>query len=128
MCEKNAVIERVSDRATFQKASVASLPFNEGQFDAAVSNFVFHEVKDVKDKRELIQKSLRVVQKGGAFSFQDLFLIEKFYGKVDDLLKVISSWNIEEVHFTNTSKLVKIPLLLRLPRMLGKIGIIYGKK
>ncbi|MDD2665656.1 MAG: class I SAM-dependent methyltransferase [Methanocellales archaeon] len=128
MCEKNAVIEEVSDRVIFKKASAASLPFNDGEFDAAVSNFVFHEVRDAKDKRELIQESLRVVRKGGAFSFQDLFLIGKFYGKVDDLLKVIGSWNIEEVHFTNTSKLVKIPRLLRLPWMLGKIGIIYGKK
>jgi ubiquinone/menaquinone biosynthesis C-methylase UbiE len=128
MCEKNAVIERVEDRAAFQKASAANLPFNDGEFDAAVSNFVFHEVRDVKDKRDLIQESLRVVRKGGAFSFQDLFLVEKFYGEVDVLLKFIGSWEIEEVYFTNTANLVYIPRLLRFPWMLGKIGIIYGKK
>jgi Methylase involved in ubiquinone/menaquinone biosynthesis len=130
MCKRNAEIEGVGDRVAFQKASASSLPFNDGEFDAVVSNFVFHEVKDTRDKRELIREALRVVRKGGVFSFQDLFLSERFYGygEVDNLLETIRKWGIEEVHFINTKDLVEIPRLLRVPWMLGKIGIIYGKK
>jgi hypothetical protein len=51
ICEKNAVIEGVSDRVEFQKANAESLPFDEGYFDAVVSNFVFHMVGKAKDKR-----------------------------------------------------------------------------
>ena len=73
VCERNATIEGVADRVTFQKASASALPFEAGSFDAAVSNLVFHEVSDANDKRELIKEALRVVRKGGAFAFQDLF-------------------------------------------------------
>ena len=128
VCENNAAIEGVRDRVHFQRASASNLPFKDGEFDAAVSNFVFHEVRDAKDKRDVIREALRVIQKGGVFSFQDLFLVEKIYGEIDDLLETIREWGIEEVHFTNTANLVEIPRLLHVPWMLGKIGIIYGKK
>lgn len=128
VCENNAATEGVGQRTNFQKASAADLPFDDGKFDAAVSNFVFHEVRDAKDKREVVQEALRVVKKGGAFSFQDLFLSEKIYGELEDLLKTIRDWGIEEVHFTNTADLVNISRILRIPGMLGEIGIIYGKK
>ena len=44
ICEKNAQIESVQDRVTFQNASASALPFPDGSFDAVVSNLVFHEV------------------------------------------------------------------------------------
>jgi len=128
MCEKNAAIEGVGEQTNFQRASAADLPFDDDKFDAAVSNFVFHEVKDARDKRDVIREALRVVRKGGAFSFQDLFLVHKLYGDIDDLIETIHQWGIEEVHFTSTADLVDIPRLLRTPFMLGEIGIIYGKK
>jgi hypothetical protein len=62
------------------------------------------------------------------FAFQDLFLVKKYYGDVDDLVATIRSWGIEEVAFANTSRSEFIPKALRLPFMLGRIGIIYGKK
>jgi len=37
------------DRTKFQKADASDLPFNNEEFDAIVSNFVFHEVRSVKD-------------------------------------------------------------------------------
>ena len=128
VCEKNVTTEGVGEQINFQRASAADLPFDDGEFNAAVSNFVFHEVRDAKAKREVVQEALRVVEKGGAFSFQDLFLSEKIYGEIEDLLKTIRNWGIEEVHFTSTADLVDIPRLLRIPGMLGEIGIIYGKK
>jgi len=127
-CEENAEVAGVADRMTFQKASAADIPFEDGSFDVAVSNFVFHEVSDAKDKREVIREALRVVKKGGHFAFQDLFLVEALYGDVDDLLETIKGWGIAEVAFVDTSSSDFIPIVLKLPFMVGKIGIIYGTK
>jgi SAM-dependent methyltransferase len=127
-CERNAQAAGVAERVDFQKASAAALPFEDGVFDAVVSNFVFHEVIDAKDKRDLLKEALRVVKKGGQFAFQDLFLAKEFYGEVDDLLKAIEGWGIDEVAFVDTSASDFIPAILKLPFMVGKIGIIYGKK
>jgi len=128
VCEHNAEAAGVAERTGFQKASASALPFEDGFFDAAVSNFVFHEVSDAKDKRELIREALRVVKKDGHFSFQDLFLVKGLYGEVDDLLKTIKGWGIAEVAFVDTSASDFIPAALKLPFMVSKIGIVYGTK
>ncbi len=127
-CERNAEIEGVHDRVTFQKASAISLPFEEGYFDAAVSNFVFHEVSDAKNKRELIREALRVIKKSGRFSFQDEFLIKQVYGDIDDLVENIKSWGVSKVEFVNTRDSDFIPKALKLPFILGSMGIIHGEK
>jgi ubiquinone/menaquinone biosynthesis C-methylase UbiE len=127
-CERNAKIEGVSERVTFQKASASSLPFEDEYFDAAVSNFVFHEVSDVKDKREVIREALRVVKKGGKFSFQDEFLVKQIYGNPDDLVATIKSWGISKVEFVKTRDAEFIPRALKVPLFLGTIAIIAGEK
>ncbi|MEZ4769686.1 MAG: class I SAM-dependent methyltransferase, partial [Caldilineales bacterium] len=73
-CEQNAALAGVAERTEFKKASAASLPFDDNLFDAVVSHFVFHEVADVPDKRNVVKEALRVLRPGGSFSFQDLFL------------------------------------------------------
>jgi len=128
LCTKNAEIERVADRLAFQKASAVALPFPDEYFDLAVSNLVFHEVQDAKDKRDLIKEALRVVKKGGKFVFQDLFLVKRIYGEPDDLLNTIKGWCVGNVEFVHTSNSDFIPRALRLPFMLGSIGIIYGTR
>ncbi len=128
VCEKNAAIEGVGDRIMFQKASALKLPFEDGAFDAVVSNLTFHEVRDVKDKKELIREALRVLRKGGKFTFQDLFLVKKTYGTPEELVKTIKSWGVSDVKFIDTHKESFIPRALRLPFMVGTMGIITGKK
>lgn len=128
VCERNAEIAGVAGRVTFQRASASSLPFEDEFFDAAVSNFVFHEVKDTWDKRGVIKEALRVVKREGRFAFQDLFLLKSVYGEIDDLIETIKSWGIEEVEFVDTSNSDFIPGALKSPMMLGRIGIIHGKK
>jgi SAM-dependent methyltransferase len=128
VCIKNAKIEDVEDRVEFIKASASSIPFDDGYFDAAVSNLVFHEVKDTEDKRLVIREALRVVKPGGVFAFQDLFHEKNIYGDIDDLLKDIGSWGVEEVHFISTRDSKFIPKALKLPFMVGSIGILQGKK
>jgi len=127
-CEKNAQIAGVADRTSFQKASAAKLPFADEFFDITVSNFVFHEVLDTKDKKDVIKEAFRVLKKGGLFVFQDLFLVERMYGETQDLLVAIKDWGIDDIKFVNTSRQEFIPQAMKPPFMLGKIGIIYGRK
>jgi SAM-dependent methyltransferase len=128
VCKENARIEGVIDKVTFLKATASDLPFNDGYFDAAISNLVFHEVNDTRDKRDVIKEALRVVKKDGVFAFQDLFLDKRIYGDLEDLLDTIRSWGIERVEFTNTRDSEFIPGALKLPFMVGAIGIIHGTK
>jgi len=127
-CEKNAQIAGVAQRASFQKASAAKLPFADEYFAAVISNFVFHEVQDVKDKRDVIKEALRVLKKDGVFMFQDLFLWKSIYGEPEDLLATIQSWGVQEVKLVDTSQQDFIPKAMKLPFMVGQIGIIHGKK
>jgi SAM-dependent methyltransferase len=128
VCDRNAEIEGVAGRVAFQRASASSLPFDDEAFGLVVSNLVFHEVRNVRDKKKLIKEALRVVKNGGWFVFQDLFLWKRVYGEVDDLLETIRSWGIERVEFVNTSNSDFIPKALKLPFMLGTVGILYGRK
>jgi SAM-dependent methyltransferase len=127
-CEANAKVEGVDGRVEFRKASASKLPFVDEYFDAAVSNFCFHEVVDSNDKREVIREALRVVRKGGKFAFQDLFLLKKVYGTPEELVSVIESWGIAEVEFIETRNEPFVPAVLKLPFMLGRIAIIRGQK
>lgn len=127
-CDQNATAEGVADRVSFQKASAVYLPFDDESFDAAVSNFVFHEIREVKDKTQLVKEALRVVRKGGKFCFQDVLAGRGLYGNPDQLLQTIRGWGVQEADYVNTSGADFIPRLLRNPIMVGSIGIIYGTK
>ena len=128
VCEENAAIEGVSERTAFRRASASKLPFEDEQFDAALSHFVFHEVADAADKRDVIKEALRVLKKGGVFSFQDMFLDEKLYSKRDDLVKTIQNWGVQEVQFLDSHEVLSIPGLLDTGRTLRNCSIIYGRK
>jgi SAM-dependent methyltransferase len=127
-CETNARAEGVGGRVVFQKASASKLPFADEYFDAAVSNLCFHEVADSKNKREVIREALRVVKKGGKFAFQDLFLLKQVYGNPDELVAAIKSWGITKVEFVETRNALFIPVALKLPFMVGRMGLIKGEK
>lgn len=127
-CEANAKAAGVGERTVFEKASASKLPFDDGYFDAAVSNLCFHEVADAKDKREVIREALRVVKKDGKFAFQDLFLLKPVYGDMDALVATIKGWGVAEVEFVETRNAPFIPAALKLPFMVGRIGIIKGRK
>ena len=128
ICEENAALEGVSERTEFKRASASGLPFGDEHFDAVLSHFVFHEVADAADKRDVIKEALRVLKKGGAFSFQDMFLDEKLYGKRDDLVKTMQNWGLQEVRFLDSHEILSIPALLNTSRTLGNCSIIYGRK
>ena len=129
-CEKNAQIEGVVDHISFQKGDAAKLDFPDETFDAAVSNFVFHEVRTAKDKRDVVKEALRVVKKGGVFSFQDMFSQKSLYGDMEEFVKSLKEEGISEVHYIGNleKKLDFIPGFVTTPWMISGMGIIYGKK
>ena len=129
-CEKNAQIEGVADRTSFQKGDAAKLDFPDESFDAAVSNFVFHEVRTAKDKRDVVREALRIVKKGGVFSFQDMFSQKALYGDMEQFVRELKAEGISEVHYIGNleKKLDFIPGVVTTPWMISGMGIIYGEK
>jgi SAM-dependent methyltransferase len=64
--EKNATIAKVGDRCTFQYGNALDLPFEDGEFQLVVSNFVFHEV-NAPDRMILFKEIARALAPGGTF-------------------------------------------------------------
>lgn len=128
-CQRNAETEGVASRIHFQKGDAAKLDFSDEAFDAAVSNFVFHEVRTQRDKREVVREALRVVKKDGAFAFQDLFSQTQVYGNMEEFIEELRREGIQEIHYIpNVEKQGFIPKFVQAPWMLQGIGLIYGKK
>ena len=127
-CEDNARIEGVGERLSFRQASASSLPFQDGEFDAVVSNLVFHEVKDTRDKMSLVKEALRVLRKGGAFALQDLFYVDRFFGSPEEIVQTMRGWGVENVELSATKDSALIPAALKLPFMVGTLGLLTGKK
>lgn len=128
VCEENARRCEVADRVTFQQGSAASLPFADGEFDLVVSNLVFHEVQEVKNKRDLVREALRVLKPGGVFVLQDLFLLKAYYGDSDAFTAELRLHGYIDVDFIRTCNEYFIPRLLKLPFMLGTIALLKGHK
>ena len=128
VCEKNAQAAEVEDRIHFQKGDAAALDFANDTFDGAVSNLTFHEVKSAADKRSVVQEALRVVKPGGTFAFVDYFYAEEYYGKKLEFEKYLMDLNLAYFEYKPLQDMLAIPILLRHPKILGKVGIIYGKK
>ncbi len=127
-CEKNASLEGVADRVSFQKGDAAKLDFADESFDGAVSNFVFHEVKTAPDKREVVREALRVVRRGGAFAFQDLFDQKSLYGDIQVLLEELQKdGTVKEIHYIpHVEKQDFVPGFVQAPWMIQGVGLLYG--
>jgi ubiquinone/menaquinone biosynthesis C-methylase UbiE len=128
VCEKNAQIGNVESQVRFQKGDAAALDFATDTFDAATSNLTFHEVKSVVDKREVLCEALRVVKPGGAFAFVDYFYNEQYYGKASELESYLKNLKFSQFEYKPLQDIIAIPMLLRHPKIFGKVGIIYGRK
>ena len=126
-CERNATLEGVSRRTTFMQGDAAALPFADGTFDAAVSNFVFHEVKTQPDKKQVIAEALRVVKPGGRFAFHDLFYDTGIYGDTAALETYLSTL-ASDIHLMPTAGETGVPPFLRNKLFLKHTGLIYGRK
>jgi SAM-dependent methyltransferase len=128
ICELNARKSGVNSRVEFQKGDAAQLEFPTNHFDAAVSNLTFHEVKSVANKRLVLKEALRVVKPGGKFAFIDYFYDEKYYGKPTDFTAFLKGQNLTSIERWRIEDEIKLPALLKHPKILGRVGIIYGVK
>jgi ubiquinone/menaquinone biosynthesis C-methylase UbiE len=128
LCETNARIEGVADRIDFKKASAAKLPFNDEEFDAIVSNFVFHEIRSIRDKKELFAEAFRVLKKGGRFSIQDKLLSKGTYGNIEDVMETIKSWEIQEIKLIKTVDELPMPSNFIIKKFMKTSGLLCGKK
>lgn len=125
-CQDNAVAAGVADRVHFEEGGAQRLPYADGEFDAVVSNYVFHEVREEKDKRRLLREALRVLRPSGAFAFQDLFGMKTIYGDLDALMASLRADGLASLEFARLGDTVDIPLLLR--PISGSSGVFYGIK
>jgi SAM-dependent methyltransferase len=128
VCEKNARIVKVENRVYFQKGDAALLDFSNNTFDGAISNLTFHEVKSVPDKKLVLQEALRVVKSDGSFSFVDYFFDEKYYGTPSEFEQFLKDLNLTQFERKRLQDVILLPALLKHPKILGKVGIIFGKK
>ncbi len=128
-CETNATLEKVSSSITFMKGDAAKLPFEDGTFDAAISNFVFHEVRTQPQKQLVVREALRVVKKGGYFAFHDLFENKAFYGNMEEFVEGLRKEGITELQYIpHTERLPLVPGFTKAPWMLTDLGLLYGRK
>jgi SAM-dependent methyltransferase len=128
VCDKNARIGGVENRVHFQKGDAAALEFASDTFDGVVSNLTFHEVRSASDKREVVREALRVVKNGGRFAFVDYFYNAKFYGPAAEFENYLRSLTLSHFEIRPLRELIELSLLLRHPKILGKAGIVYGRK
>lgn len=127
-CERNARALGVEDRVRFERASAATLPFEDGSMDAVVSHFVFHEVKDGGGPQAALKEAVRVLRPGGVLSVQDMFLDRRLYGHVEVLLDTLRSYGMQDVRFARLSDQIRIPWGMGGRRVLGAAGLIRGVK
>jgi ubiquinone/menaquinone biosynthesis C-methylase UbiE len=128
VCEDNAQAAGVASRVRFQKGDAAALDFANGTFDGAVSNLTFHEVRSVADKRAVVREALRVVKPGGRFAFVDYFYEEKYYGKASEFEEHLRNLELSKFEYKPLRDAMVVPVLLRHPKIFGKVGIVYGRK
>lgn len=128
ICEANAECEGVSDQISFIKASASNLPFDDNEFDVAVSCLTFHEVKDENDKVKVFKEALRVIKKNGEFIFLDLFLDENVFGKNDEFFPTINSLGVSSIKIEKLEDIIDLPKILLNKKVLGNAVIISGRK
>ena len=128
VCNENARLARVHERVHFQKGDAATLEFPPNTFDGAISNLTFHEVRSVADKRAVLQEALRVVKTGGSFAFVDYFYEPKYYGEGSAFDGFLDSLGLAQLEYKPLHEMMAVPLLLRHPRILGRVGLMIGRK
>ncbi len=128
VCQVNAHIAGVFERVRFVKGDAAALDFTDNSFDAVVSTLTFHEVKSARNKRELVREALRTLKPGGSFVFVDYFYDRRYYGESDEFQIFLWSLGLSTLEFEPLDKVLTYPKLLRHPKALGRVGIVYGVK
>jgi ubiquinone/menaquinone biosynthesis C-methylase UbiE len=128
ICEENSRIANVSSRVQFVKGDAAALDFPDETFDAVVSNLTFHEVETAPVKSAVVAEALRVLRPGGAFAFVDYFFESKYYGPAGEFDTFLLGLRLHSVALRRLGAMIDVPAILRHPRALGRVGILFGEK
>jgi hypothetical protein len=75
-----------------------------------------------------MQEALRVVKPGGTFAFVDYFDEEKYYGEASEFGSFLKGLELSRFVLKPLQHVIAVPVLLRHPKILGRVGIIYGRK
>ena len=100
LCSANAKAEKAGN-VVFQNGDATALPFANEQFDAVVSNYVYHNIPS-KDRQAILLETLRTLKKGGTFAIHDIFSRQK-YGDMDSFVKKLREMGYEKVELINTT-------------------------
>ena len=104
MCEQNAQREGVAARCRFQHGDANKLDFPDGNFDAVVSNYVYHNITG-SDKWALLLETLRVLKKGGVFALHDN-MKPHMYGDMEAFAKELRNMGYQAVSYTHLIVLI----------------------
>ena len=77
---ENATIEGVRHRVAVKEGDARELPFADGAFDAVVSNFVVHELKNRADRERMMREVARVLKPGGRVALVDFIFTDECVG------------------------------------------------
>jgi len=121
-CARNARLEGVADRVSFQQQSGSALSFPDASFDAVVSCMTFHEIKENAGKADGVAEALRVLRPGGTFVFLDLFGDRSFYPDPVEVQQLCGCTP------RALADLMPLPFPLRHPRVLGHAMVVAGTK
>jgi SAM-dependent methyltransferase len=122
--ERNARIENVNDRCTFQHGNALELPFKDGEFKLVGSAFVFHEIR-IPDRTVLFKEVVRVLAPGGIFLICDLFPRGYKVKNILELLKKVEYLGFADVTFVSLKEAgVNLGRLAHI----WQIGYLSGRK
>jgi hypothetical protein len=85
-------------------------------------------VQSVADKRAVAREALRVVKSGGTFAFVDYFYERQYYGKASEFEAYLRSLRLSQFEYKPLTAVMASPVLLRHPKILGRVGLIWGRK
>ena len=74
---ENAAAERVEHLVEVTHGDARQLPFNDGTFDVALSNFVLHELSSPTDRHRMVKEMCRVLKPGGRLALIDFIFTQE---------------------------------------------------
>ena len=125
LCEQNAKAEGVTNVA-FVRADATALPYEDGSFDAVVSNYVYHNIPS-NDRQAILLETLRVLKKGGTFALHDAFSAFK-YGDMQSFVQKLRDMGYEKVELISTTGGRVITKWESIWMMLAGSALLVGKK
>jgi hypothetical protein len=79
-------------------------------------------------KREMPREALRVVKPGGVFAFVDYFYEEKYYGPAASFESYLNDLGLSQHECKPLGAMMTVPWLLKHPKILGRVGLVWGRK